>query len=489
MKLKLKKLTLDAGRPVAFLNEQDALSLNVHVGDRVEISKNSKKIVAIVDVVKGFIPQGQISLSSEIIQYLNLKENDTIDVGLSIEPKSSRLIAKKLAGNPLNKKEIFCIIKDIVNNSLTEAEISYFISGVYEHGMSINETIYLTEAMWKTGKTIKWHTKEIVDKHSIGGIAGNRTTPIVVSICASAGLIMPKTSSRAITSASGTADVIETVAKVDFSVDDLKKIVKQTNACLAWGGSLGLAPTDDKLIRVERLLNLDPDSQLIASILAKKLAVGSKYVLIDIPYGRHAKVTKEKAEALKKKFLKIGKHFKLKIKVILTDGSQPIGNGIGPVLEMLDVIKVLKQIDSPKDLENKSLMLAGEILEMTGKAKKGEGKKLAAKILKSGEAFKKFNEIIEAQGKKNIVLEPAKLTHEIKAPKTGKIISIDNKAINMLGRILGCPIDKAAGVYLYKHNNEIVKKGEPLITLYAESDKKLKEAINYYNESKPILVR
>ena len=155
---------------------------------------------------------------------------------------------------------------------------------------------------------------------------------------------MPKTSSRAITSASGTADVMETIARVDFSVDELKSIVKKTGACLAWGGSLGLAPTDDKLIRVERLLNLDPESQLIASILAKKLAVGSKYVLIDIPYGKHAKVTKEKAEKLKIKFLKIGNHFKLKIKIILTDGSQPIGNGIGPILEMLDVIKVLKQI-------------------------------------------------------------------------------------------------------------------------------------------------
>jgi len=489
MKLKLKKLSLDAGRPVAFVNERDATFLNVHVGDRVEISKNGKKIVAIVDVVKGFIPPGQISLSSEIIQYLNLKENDFVEVGLSIEPKSSRLIAKKLADKPLNKKEIFCIINDIVNNSLTEAEISYFISGVYEHGMSINETTYLTEAMWKTGKTIKWHTKEIVDKHSIGGIAGNRTTPIVVSICASAGLIMPKTSSRAITSASGTADVIETVAKVDFSVEDLKKIVKKTNACLAWGGSLGLAPTDDKLIRVERLLNLDPDSQLIASILAKKLAVGSKYVLIDIPYGKYAKVTKEKAEALKNKFLKIGKHFKLKIKVILTDGSQPIGNGIGPVLEMLDVLKVLKQIDAPKDLEDKSIMIAGEILEMTGKAKKGEGQKLASRILKSGEAYKKFNEIIEAQGKKNLILEPAKLRHNIKSIKNGKIISIDNKAINMLGRILGCPIDKSAGVYLYKHISDAVKKGEPLITLYAESDKKLKEAVNYYNEANPILIK
>ncbi|MCX8159043.1 MAG: AMP phosphorylase [Candidatus Pacearchaeota archaeon] len=488
MKLKLKKLSLDAGRPVSFITEQDAKALNVHVGDRVEISKNNKKIISIVDVVRGFISKGQISLSSEIINYLNLKDNDIVDVNLSIEPKSSMLIAKKLAGNSLTKDEIFLIVNDIANNSLTEAEIAYFVSGVYEHGMSLKETIYLTEAMWKTGKTINWHSKEIVDKHSIGGIAGNRTTPIVVSICSSLGLIMPKTSSRAITSASGTADVMETITKVDFSVEELKNIVRKTNACLAWGGSLGLAPTDDKLIRVERLLNLDPESQLIASILAKKLAVGSKYVLIDIPYGKNAKVSKERAIKLKEKFLKIGNHFNLKIKVVLTDGNQPIGNGIGPVLEMLDVIKVLKQVDSPKDLEEKCIFLAGEIFEMTGKAKKGEGKELAKSIIKSGKAYEKFNEIIDAQGRKNLILEPAKLKQEIIAKKNGKIISINNKSINILGRILGCPVDNSAGIYLHKHNNETIKKGEPIMTFYAESKKKLEEAISYYKEANPIIV-
>ncbi|MEM4271395.1 MAG: thymidine phosphorylase, partial [Candidatus Pacearchaeota archaeon] len=189
------------------------------------------------------------------------------------------------------------------------------------------------------------------------------------------------------------------------------------------------------------------------------------------------------------KFLKIAKHFGLKTKVILTDGSQPIGNGIGPVLEMLDVIRVLKQQNPPKDLEEKSILIAGEIFEMVGKAKSGEGKKLAIEILKSGKAYQKFNEIIDAQGKKNIILEPAKLRYEIKADKDGKILFIDNKSINLLGRILGCPLDKSAGIYLHKHNNDIVRKNETIMTLYAESDKKLKEAIAYYNESKPILVK
>jgi putative thymidine phosphorylase len=287
--------------------------------------------------------------------------------------------------------------------------VAYFVSGVYQNGMSLQETIFLTDAVYSNGKSISWGSKLIVDKHSIGGIAGNRTTPIVVSICSAAGLTMPKTSSRAITSASGTADVMEILTNVSFPSSELKRIVSKTGACLAWGGSLGLAPADDKLIRVERLLNLDPEPQLIASILAKKLSVGSKLVLIDIPYGVGAKVTKKEALSLKSKFEKVGKAFKLKVFCVLTNGEQPIGNGIGPVMEMIDVLRVLNQDNPPKDLEEKSLFLAGTILEISGKVKKGMGEKLASEILHSGKALKKFNEIIDAQGRKKIDLSTSKI--------------------------------------------------------------------------------
>lgn len=489
MKLKFKELSLGAGRPVAFMNEEDARDMNVHVGDRIEISHSRKKIIAIVDVVKKFVAKKEISLSEEIVKYLSVKKGRLVDISLAINPRSSNLIAKKLSGKELSKDEIYSIVKDIVNNALTEAEIAYFISGVYENGMTLKETIFLTEAMYSTGETIKWYTKDIADKHSIGGIAGNRTTPIVVSICASLGVVMPKTSSRAITSASGTADVMETITNVDFSVPRLKEIVKRTGACLAWGGALGLAPVDDKLIRVERLLNLDPESQLIASILAKKLAVGSKYVLIDIPYGNYAKVSKEKALKLKKKFIQVGTHFKLRMNVVLTDGSQPIGNGVGPVLEMQDVIRVLKRENSPEDLEKKSIFLAARILEMVGKAKKGLGEQMAREALYSGRAFRKFEEIISAQGKIFEDLKTARFKYDLKAEKSGEIRSIDNRTINLLGRILGCPTDKAAGLYIYKHNSERAEKGEKLITLYSESEKKLKEALKFYREILPIKLK
>tara|TARA_Y100000310_G_scaffold273643_1_gene289198 strand:+ start:1280 stop:2749 length:1470 start_codon:yes stop_codon:yes gene_type:complete len=489
MKLQVRTFNLRAGKPIAFIQEEDAARLGIHIGERIEIEDNGKKLIAVTDIVKGVLKPGEIALSQDIVKKLGVETKDFVSITLSSAPKSAKIIQRKLECKPYNKKELQKIISDIVSNRLSEIEIAYFISGVNHCGMSLEETTFLTEAIFETGKKLKWNSGKIADKHSIGGVPGNRTTPIVVSICAAAGVTMPKTSSRAITSAAGTADVIEAVAKVDYSASSLKKIVNKVGACLIWGGSLGLAPADDKIIRVEKVLSLDPEPQLIASILAKKLATGSKYVLIDIPAGKGAKVSRKEAEKLKTNFLKIGKKLKLKIKVVITNGSQPIGNGIGPILEVKDILKVLRQENSPKDLEKKSIMLAGEILEMVGKSKKGNGKNFAQKILNSGNAFEKFEEIIKAQEGKLKYLKSAKLSREIKSKKSGKILEIGNKKINYLARLLGCPLDKSSGLYLHKHKGEKIKKGETILTFHSESKQKMKDALNYLKEDNPILIK
>jgi len=486
MRLKIRNLEVQTGRPVAFINKEAAHKLHIHTNERVSITHGKNKIVAVVDIMDDLFKSNEISVSEDITNFLKVSPGDLVDVNLVLPSESVHLILKKLNGKVLSKSEIGSIIQGIVNNTLDEAEIAFFVSAVYENGMTMQETIDLTEAMYKTGTVLNWHNPKIVDKHCIGGIAGNRTTPIVVSICAAAGIIMPKTSSRAITSASGTADVIETISKVDFTAERLKQIVNKVGACLAWGGSLGFSPADDKLIRIERLLGIDPESQLIASILSKKLAVGSKYVLIDIPYGEGAKVTKQKALRLKKKFIAIGEHFKLKMRIVLTHGDEPIGNGIGPILEMRDVLKVLKRESSPLDLEDKSLFLAAQILEMTGKARKGQGLKIAKSILDSGKAYDKFNEIISAQGRKEITLKPANLSFTFKSEKSGVIASINNKEINNIARTLGCPVDISSGIYLYKHKNQRVREGEVLFALFSESKQKLDEAIEYMHKNPPI---
>ena len=492
MELKVKILKWSAGFPVAMLNEDTANIIGVKTKGRIfikSISKNSKGVSTIVDTAKTLVKKNEVAISSELMERLSLHAGQKVDVDLSSAPKSLTFIKKKLNKESLSQPEIDEIIKDIVSNSLSEAEITLFVSAMYENGMNMKETIYLINSILHSGQILrlKLKNKFIVDKHSVGGIPGNRTTPIVVSICAAGGLIMPKSSSRAITTPAGTADTMETVADVGFSIPELEKIVKKTGACLIWGGSLEIVPADEKIIQIEKSLNIDPEAQLIASIMSKKLASGAKYILIDIPYGKTAKVKKEKALHLKKKFEFLGKHFHKILKVVLTRGDEPIGNGIGPSMEMRDIIKLLRRDEyRPLDLEKKSLLLAGEIFEMTGKAKKGEGIELAKSILDSGKAFAKFKQIIAAQKGNLNRLKFAKFKKDIFMKKNAKIKEIDNKKITLLAKIAGCPIDKSAGLFLYKHVGDKLEKGEKIITIYAESKTRLKGAINFYTTQKPI---
>ena len=493
MKLKTKFLKWSAGIPTAMLNKKTAERIGIHSKDRISIRtyfRYPREMSMPVDIVEGIVRPGEIAVSLEIKKRMKLRKGQPVDVNLSTIPQSTFYIKDKLDGKRLSPDQIKEIVKDIVNNSLSQAELSLFVSSMYIKGMDFKETIALIEAILASGSLLKLGRKLVVDKHSVGGVPGNRTTPIIVSICAAAGLTMPKTSSRSITSAAGTADVIETVARVEFTIDELKKIIKKTNACMVWGGALGMVPADSKILDTERILKIDPEAQLLASIMSKKLAVGSEYILIDIPYGKRAKVSKKKALNLKRKFERIGKYFKKEIKVILTKGNQPIGNGIGPALELMDILNILiPGKGGPKDLEEKSLFLAGELLEMTEKAKTGKGIEMAKKILESGEALKKFKQIIKAQDGDFRKIKFAQFKKDILSEKSGKIKDIHNKKINATAKFAGCPVDKSAGLYIYHHLGDKVKKGEKLITIYAESNSRLNSAVNFFHKLKPIRIR
>ncbi|MFH1608102.1 MAG: thymidine phosphorylase [archaeon] len=496
MELKVKFLKWSAGLPVAMLNKNTAEKIGVQVKDRVSvktISKYPKGMFTLVNLVEQLVKEDEIAVSSEIRKRLSLRLGQKVDVNIAEAPNSLFFIKKKLDGKILSQKEVDEIIKDVVNNSLSEPEIALFVSAMYKQGMSMKESIYLINAISKSGNSLKLNKKFVVDKHSIGGIPGNRTTPIVVSICAAAGLTIPKTSSKAITSAAGTTDVMETIMEVEFPMKELKKIIQKTNACMVWGGALGMVPADSKIIKVEKMLKIDPEAQLLASIMSKKLAVGSKYILIDIPYGKNAKVSKLRALRLKLKFKFLGRHFHKNLKCVLTDGRQPIGNGVGPVLELIDIVKILdpKQ-QGPEDLKNKSLFLAGQLLEMTRKAKKKRGIEMAEEILNSGKAFEKFKEIVKAQKGSLNPLEQKKnfkFKRDILSKKSGKIFEIHNKKINSLARIAGCPVDKYSGLYLHFHKGDKVKKGNKILTIYSESKSRLRQAVGFYNKVKPIKVR
>lgn len=313
-------------------------------------------------------------------------------------------------------------------------------------------------------------TAPICIHNCIGGIPNNRTTMVIVPIVASLGYTMIKTSSRSITSAAGTADVMEILAPVDLSYEKIVNVVKETNACIIWQSSLSPSGADEKIIKVRHPLSLDPEGMLLASIMSKKKAVGSTHVLIDIPCGEGAKFTFKEGKQLKKKFKKLGKLLKMKVKVMLTDGSQPIGNGVGPALEASDVLSVLKG-NGPEDLMQKSVRMATALLKMVGV----RGAKIKVlQTLNSGKAYEKMMDIIRAQGGKKIVMIPkAKCSYSVLAKKQGIVRSINNRLIAKIARVAGSPKDKAAGIYLDVHKNFQVQKGDVLFTIYAENEGRL----------------
>jgi len=494
MKLKVKFSKWSAGIPGVMLHPKTAEGIGIQITGRVSIktlSKYPKELITVVDTIEKFVKENEILISSETKEKLEISEKDFIDVNLAVPPKSLDYIKEKLNGKRLSKKKVNLIIADVVNNSLAETEIALFVSAMYKQGMNIRETVYLIKAILKTGNLLNFKHKGMADKHCVGGVAGNRTTPIVVSICAAAGLYMPKTSSRAITSAAGTADVIEVLTNVSFNPTQLKKIIRKTGAFMVWGGALSMVPADSKIIGIEKALKIDPEAQLLASIMAKKLAVGSKYILIDIPFGKTAKIpNKEKAILLKGKFEKLGKKFRKKLRCVLTDGSQPIGNGVGPVMELRDVMNVLNPTKKgPEDLKQKAIFLASELLALSGKAKRKNAKQVAEEMLSSGKAFEKFKEIIKAQGGKVIDLKLPKFKKDIFSLRTGRVYEIDNKKINTLARVAGCPVDKYAGIYSYIRVKDKVKKGEKILTIYAQSPARLQKAASFYSNIKPFTIR
>ena len=494
MKLKVKDIDISSGGPlVAVMNYKDAAMLDLHVMDRVKIKKGKKIETVVVDIAESskVVPRGRIGVFEEVIDSLKLKNNDKVEISIARKPLSIDYIKKKLDGQRLTKKEIDQIVWDIVHNKLSAVELTYFVAACYTNVMTTEETILLTKAMVSHGDVLKLNKRPIIDKHSIGGIPGNRTSMIIVPIIAAAGYYIPKTSSRSITSPAGTADTMEVLANVTFPIKKMKEIVLKTHGCIVWGGSLNLAPADDKIISVERPLEIDAESQLLASIMAKKYSVSSTHILIDVPIGRDAKVKNRiGALKLKKEFEKIGKKLKKHIKVLITDGTQPIGNGIGPALEARDVLWLLKRDPRrPIDLEKKCLLMCEQIFSMI---EHKDGYKKALDILNSGKAYHKMVEIIKAQGGKEIAAEDIKIgkhSHDIASAKSGRVASIDNILISRIARIAGAPRDKGAGIYLHKHVGNKVKRGEKLFTIYAEGIQDLEYARNVAKKNKTFIIR
>ncbi|WP_456393949.1 AMP phosphorylase [Thermococcus sp.] len=492
MRARVKLLDVYSGRFSIVINEKDAQKARLHPEDLIKLETGKKTIYGDV-VISSMVKEGEIGISRDILRVHNFSEGEMVTILPAGTPESVRYIKKKMHGGKLRKVEIEAIIKDIVDRKLRDIEISSFVTSLEINGLDMDEIAALTIAMAETGDMLDIDRKPIMDVHSIGGVPGNKTNILVVPIVAAAGLTIPKTSSRAITSAAGTADVVEVLTDVTLSLDEIKRIVEKIGACLVWGGALNLAPADDLTIKAERTLSIDPTGLMLASIMSKKYAMGSQYVLIDIPAGKGVKVESvEAARSLARDFIELGKRLGQYVEVAITYGGQPVGHTVGPALEAREALRTLMTGKGPGSLVEKATGLAGILLEMGGVAPQGMGKKMAREILESGKAYEKMREIIEEQGG-NPDVKPEEIpvgdkTYTFTAPASGYITLINNRAITGIARAAGAPEDKGAGLELHVKVGEKVKEGEALFTIHADSEARLEQAIVYARRAEPVRI-
>jgi thymidine phosphorylase len=474
-RLKLIRLGIDTYREnVAYLHRDCAIyrAEGFQALAKVEVRNGNSHILAVLNVVDddAIVACDEIGLSEQAFSQMHIKPGSMVEIAHAEPPSSMDAVRKQLRGERLGPEDYNAIVNDISNNRYSKIEMTAFVIASGQTGLDRDEVLYLTKAMAETGEKITWDEEIVADKHCIGGIPGNRTSMIVVPIVAAHGLLIPKTSSRAITSPSGTADTMEVFTNVELSPKLMRHVIKSQRGCLAWGGTAGLAPVDDILISVERPLGMDSLGQMVASILAKKIAAGSTHLLVDIPVGLTAKVRHmREALRLRRLFEYVGDRTGIHVEVILTDGQQPIGRGIGPVLEARDVMQVLRnEIDAPGDFRQKSLRLAGRIIEFDPDIRGGQGYAIARDIIESGRALEKFQAIIQHQGKPPKRFTPGALTFDILAENSGVVTAIDNFLLAKIARMAGAPMDKGAGVDLFKKIGDKVRKGESIYRVHAE---------------------
>lgn len=448
---------------------------------RVRIDLRDRWIVATLNVVAsgGWLQTDHAALSVSAWSALGARPGDRGRFSHPEPAASASLIRAKAYGERLKASDFAAIVRDTLDNRLSEIELAAFLTACTGERLDEVETEALTWAMLDAGDRLDWGARRVLDKHCVGGLPGNRTTPIVVAIVAAAGELIPKTSSRAITSPAGTADTMEVMAPVDLNAAALRKVVEAEGGCVVWGGALNLSPADDHFIRIERPLDLDSTGQLVASVLSKKAAVGSSHVLIDMPVGPTAKVrSRAAAEALGARLAVVGRGIGLEVALHVGDGTGPVGRGIGPALEAADVLAVLRrEADAPADLRARALDLAGGLLDIAS-GEGGKGRARAESLLGSGAAEAKFMAICAAQGGfRDLETAPERL--EIVAPRTGVLETIDNRVIARIAKLAGAPRQKCAGVRLDALLGERVEAGQPLYTIHAATRGELAYARAY----------
>jgi thymidine phosphorylase len=482
--LVLRRLGIDTYGEAVIYMRADCLicrSVGLSVQSRVRVTLGGRSLVATLNMVTGpLLADGEAGLSEVAWHTLDAKPGDIIAISHPPPVTSLSQVRAKVYGHALDDLAFRAIIREVVSGVYSDIQLAAFITACAGDRLSFAEVAALTRAMVDVGEQVHWAHGPIVDKHCVGGLPGNRTTLIVVPIIAAAGLTIPKTSSRAITSPAGTADTMETLASVELDTAAMRRVVEREGGCVIWGGAATLSPADDMLIRIERPLDLDSEGQLVGSVLSKKKAAGSTHVIIDIPVGPTAKLRSEEAAARLGALLEgVGKAIGLTVRVLTTDGTQPVGRGIGPALEARDVLAVLQgHADAPPDLRERAITLAGAIFEMVERTGPGQGADLAASILADGRASRKFEAIRSAQGGRRVP-STARHTRPVMATRDGIVTAVDNRRLARVAKLAGAPQAAAAGVDYLAPLGKPVRRGEPLFVVHAQQEGELEYALEY----------
>ncbi len=487
MAFKAKNINIETGADIILVSEHDARLLNIRAGDRLNVKIGSKQAVAIANVTS-IVPSGTLGITKSLGEELKAKNGENVDISLAEQPKSLLAIKERINGKRLEYEDFFEIVRDGLKNKLSREELTAFVVALNIYSLDLEEAEHLSNAMVNTGEYLELDKKRIYDKHSIGGVPGDKTSLLVVPTVAAAGLTIPKTSSRAITSAAGTADRAEVLMPVTLSVKEMKQVVNKTNGCLVWGGAMHLAPADDMFIKIEYPLSIDP--LLLPSILSKKRAVGATDLVLDIPIGETVKIkTKEEANLLAKDFITLGERMGISVRSAVTNGQQPVGYAIGAAAEAQEALALLEGKRSVPDLLDKAASIAGILIEMSGKK---NGRAIAEKLIRRGASEKKLREIIAEQGGnekiKSEEIQLGKHSIDMISDLNGNVISIDNMALASTARLAGAPLIKSAGIIMHKKLWSEVHKGDVLFTIYSDSAPKLYAAEKYATSAIPVLV-
>jgi len=479
--LSAKKLDLSSGDElVVIINSADAEEFGINPGDSIELNWNShdSHVIVAADITETIVEEGAIGFYEDIWTKYNLKDHEVIKIDFFAASEGTDVIKKKLLGQRLTYEDFYLVMKDIANGRLGTILTTYFASAGYNPGFDHEEIEYMTKALAETGEHLAFDGI-VADKHSIGGVAGKGITPIVVSVVASVeGIKVPNTSTRAITSASATTDMLEVLMPMTFDKAALEAMIFKSNAFMAWGGGLDLAPADDEIIKVQKPLGMESIDKFVSSIVAKKIAQGVNHVVFDVPVGPGAKINEEEFPRVKETFERICKKFGIHVYIHKREVSGIDGKAVGPALECIEFLKILEnRPEKSLQLEKDALTLAGILLEITEKAKVGEGFAMAKGIVDSGQALKKLKEIIRNQGgNENVTsqsIEVGKIVYEYKSFRSGQIKGMKNKNIFEVGRALGNPRIKEAGLYFEKVTGDYVAQGEILLKVYATSEGRL----------------